>query len=80
MVLSTLPALRCGFRRSFAAIDFTNTIRAGKPLLAVGAIFVRSTSSLQQAVGDVTWLPCPMRARLQEQLPQRLVVQSHAAA
>ena len=35
MVLSTLPALRCGLRRALAACDFTNTIRAGSPLLAV---------------------------------------------
>src|SRR5262249_17630904 len=46
MVLSRLPSLRWGNSRSLPAFDFTNTKRAGKPLLAVGPISARATSSL----------------------------------
>jgi hypothetical protein len=35
MVLSTLLAVKWGFKRSFAAFDFTKMIRAGKQLSCV---------------------------------------------
>src|SRR6476660_432781 len=51
MVFSRLPSLRCGMSRSLAALDFTKMTRAGRPLLAVGPIFMKSTSSFSTASG-----------------------------
>jgi len=51
MVLSRLPSLKCGINRSLAAFDRTNVTRAGNPLLAVGPIFMRSTSSFSTLSG-----------------------------
>ena len=76
MVLSRLPSLKCGLKRSLATFDRTNTMRAGKVLEAVGPHFIKSTSSKSTAVGHLDWQPGAVRARLQKQLPQRTVVQS----
>src|SRR5262252_7029114 len=51
MVRSRLPSLNSGRRRSFAAFERTNTMRAGKLLEAVGPHFIKSTSSTSTASG-----------------------------
>ena len=42
MVLSTLPGSRAGLSFSFAAFDFTKTMRIGHMLADVGPILARS--------------------------------------
>ena len=77
MVLSRLPSLRCGFSRSLAAFDFTNTMRAGRPLLAVGPIFMRSTSSFSTLSGTSRGSQARCVRASRNSCLQRLVVQSH---
>ena len=45
MVLSTLPADKAGFSRSFAQSVRRNTKRAGEQLAEVGPIFIRSNTA-----------------------------------
>ena len=56
IVLSTLPASRCGLRRCLAFSEVTKMMRAGEQLALVGPILRRSASAI--SVASDTGLSC----------------------